>query len=112
MKQDFELLLTKKAWEDPNFADLLASDPEKALNQLGITVPEGIKLKIILQKPETLYFTIPPVNKNGISKERVALNQMDIWSSSRMFIWLAAVKQKVKLLQLRSSILSKRDCNE
>lgn len=112
MKQDFELLLTKKAWENPDFADLLASDPEKALNQLGITVPEGVKLKIILQKPDTLYFTIPPVNKSIISKEKFVLNQMDIWSSSRMFIWLAAAKQKVKLLQLRSSIFFKGDCNE
>ncbi len=112
MKQDFELLLTRKAWEDPDFAELLASDPEKALTQLGVTVPEGVKLKIILQKPDTLYFTIPPVNKDAGSRKKFLLNQIDIWSSSRMFIWLASAKQKVKLLQLRSSVFSKGDGNE
>lgn len=109
MENDFELLLTKKAWEDPDFASLLTTNPVKALSQLGVTVPDGIKLNIILQKPNTLYFTIPPANHNLDLQKPFELNQIDIWSSGKMFVWLASTKQKAKLLQLRDSIHKKEE---
>ncbi|RZP30462.1 NHLP leader peptide family natural product precursor, partial [Francisella tularensis subsp. holarctica] len=34
------------------------------------------------------------------------LNQIDIWSSGKMFLWLASAEQKAKLLQLRNSIFT------
>ncbi|AJI68985.1 hypothetical protein DR79_1768 [Francisella tularensis] len=46
-KNDFEYLLTKRAWEDKEFADLLTSNPYQALAQLGVSIPENIKLKVV-----------------------------------------------------------------
>lgn len=117
MEHDFELMLTKKAWSDPDFAALLERDPHAALTQLGVTVAKDTKLKIIVQKPNTLYFTIPPVrtdleNRPPISPAEFQLNQIDIWSSSKMFIWIAAARQKVKLLQMRNSIYERKASDE
>ncbi|MDE5035701.1 NHLP leader peptide family natural product precursor, partial [Francisella tularensis subsp. holarctica] len=49
-KNDFEYLLTKRAWEDKEFVDLLTSNPNQALAQLGVSIPENIKLKVVQQK--------------------------------------------------------------
>ena len=68
------------------------------------------KLKILIQKSNTLYFTIPPINTNlDKPSASFALNQIDIWSSAKMFIWIASIKQKIKLLQLRNSVYERKD---
>ncbi|ACD31518.1 hypothetical protein [Francisella tularensis] len=105
-KNDFEYLLTKRAWEDKEFADLLTSNPYQALAQLGVSIPENIKLKVVQQKKDTLYFTIPAFDKKRSQEKPFQLNQIDIWSSGKMFLWLASAEQKAKLLQLRNSIFT------
>ncbi|APA83956.1 NHLP leader peptide family RiPP precursor [Francisella tularensis] len=105
-KNDFEYLLTKKAWEDKEFADLLTSNPYQALAQLGVSIPDNIKLKVVQQKKDTLYFTIPAFDKKRSQEKPFQLNQIDIWSSGKMFLWLASAEQKAKLLQLRNSIFT------
>lgn len=111
-KNDFEYLLTKKAWEDKEFADLLVSNPYEALTQLGVSIPKNIKLKVMLQKKDTLYFTIPVFDRKRSQENPFQLNQIDIWSSGKMFLWLASAEQKVKLLQLRNSIFTTGANNE
>lgn len=56
-KNDFEYLLTKRAWEDKEFVDLLTSNPYQALAQLGVSIPENIKLKVVQQK-KILYISL------------------------------------------------------
>ena len=66
-KNDFEYLLTKKAWEDKEFADLLASNPYEALAQLGVSIPENIKLKVVQQK-KILYISLFPLLIKSVVK--------------------------------------------
>lgn len=111
-KKDFEYLLTKKAWEDREFADLLSRDPHRALSQLGVSVSGEVKLKVILQERDTLYFTIPVFDPKRDTEEPFQLNQIDIWSSGRMFLWLASADQKAKLLQIRNGIFTAETTHE
>lgn len=108
MDRDLELLLTKKAWEDPEFASLLAKNPHEAMSQLGINVPKNVKLKIIIQQPNTLYFTVPAarteLKNNPDALNSFQLTQMDIWSSGKMFVWICPVQQEWELLQMRNSV--------
>lgn len=60
MAKDFEYYITKLAWDDPEFAKSLEKDPVAALKSKGIKVPKDIKLNIIVQKKNTIYFSIPP----------------------------------------------------
>ena len=110
MKHDFELLLTRKVWEDYIFAEQVQKDPDTALKSLGIKIPTGVKLKVIIQKRDTIYFTIPPFQEGSASYDKeILLNQIDLWSSANLFIWLASVSLKTALLQMRNSIFSKKD---
>ena len=84
----------------------MVNNPYEALSQLRVSIPENIKLKVILQKKDTLYFTIPAFDKKLSAEKPFQLNQIDIWSSGKVFLWLASIEQKVKLLQLRNSIFT------
>lgn len=67
-KNDFEYLLTKKAWEDKEFADLLASNPYEALAQLGVSIPGNIKLKVVQQKKIFYISLFLPLIKSVVKK--------------------------------------------
>ncbi|MGH0002078.1 hypothetical protein ACQU0X_18560 [Pseudovibrio ascidiaceicola] len=104
MDRDFELLLIQRMWEDPAFAKLAERDAAAALKELGVRVDPGVKVRIIQQRKDTLYLTIPPAKQEGALDTTLDLNQMDLWSSGDMFVWVASVYNKVKLLGIRSSI--------
>ncbi|SFU10147.1 hypothetical protein SAMN05444141_108245 [Pseudovibrio denitrificans] len=104
MERDFELLLTRRMWEDPAFAELAERDAGAALKQLGVEVDPAVKVRIIQQREDTLYLTIPPAKPEDELNATLDLNQMDLWFSGDMFVWLSSVYNKVKLLGIRSSI--------
>src|SRR3990167_6081737 len=104
MEKDFEYLLTKHMWEDPGFSELAQRDPIQALKSIGVNVPPDVKIKIISQRKDTLYYTIPPAKNDNEADVKLDLNQMDLWSSADMFVWVASVYDKVELLSIRSSI--------
>jgi hypothetical protein len=103
MSGDFERELTKRVWTDNAFAVQVESDPVEALKSMGIEVPAGIKLKVVVQRRDTVYFTIPPVRDPQSPPPATPLNQMDLWSSKGLFIWLVPVAAKFKLLALRNA---------
>ena len=102
MSTDFERELTKRVWTDEAFADLVERDPVTALASMGVDVPRGVKVKIVVQRTDRVYFTIPPVREPS-SQAPTALNQMDLWSSKGIFVWLVPVAAKFKLLALRQA---------
>ncbi|WP_051125902.1 hypothetical protein [Pseudovibrio sp. FO-BEG1] len=104
MERDFELLLTRRMWEDPVFAELAERDAGAALKQLGVEVDPAVNVRIIQQREDTLYLTIPPAKPEDELNATLDLNQMDLWSSGDMFVWLSSVYNKVKLLGIRASI--------
>ena len=91
--------LTKRAWSDPAFAMQLAAEPASALAALGVTVPEGMRVDIRMQRRDTLYYVIPPFSSGG--DPNVITNQMDLWRSADEFIWIMPEVAKVLLLGMR-----------
>jgi hypothetical protein len=98
---DFEKELTRRVWTDDVFAAQVESDPVGALGSMGVEVPAGIKVKVVVQRRDRVYFTIPPARASN--SPQAPLNQMDLWSSKGLFIWLVPVAAKFKLLALRNA---------
>ena len=103
MSGDFERELTQRVWSDDAFAAQVESDPAGALKTIGVEVPAGIKVKVVVQRRDRVYFTIPPSRAPDSPPAATPLNQMDLWSSKGMFIWLVPVAAKFKLLALRNA---------
>jgi len=106
MGGDFERELTQRVWDDDAFAAEVESDPVAALTSMGVEVPAGIKVKVVVQRRDRVYFTIPPARDPQSPPPAAALNQMDLWSSQGLFIWLVPVAAKFKLLALRNAARS------
>jgi hypothetical protein len=101
---DFERELTKRIWTDDKFAAQAESNPAEALKSMGIEVPDGVKVKVVVQRRDRIYFTIPPARPPNSAPAAAPLNQMDLWSSKGLFIWLVPVAAKFKLLALRNAV--------
>ncbi|MFG1404273.1 hypothetical protein [Xanthobacter sediminis] len=109
MSGDFERELTRRVWSDDAFAAQVESDPVAALKTMGVEVPAGVKVKVVVQRRDRVYFTIPPARVPGAPSPSSPLNQMDLWSSQGLFIWLVPVAAKFKLLALRSAARAEGD---
>lgn len=109
MSGDFERELTRRVWTDDTFAAEVESDPVEALKSMGVEVPAGVKVKVVVQGRDTIYFTIPPARASQSPPPPAPLNQMDLWSSKGLFIWLVPVAAKFKLLALRNAVRKEGD---
>jgi hypothetical protein len=103
MSGDFERELTRRVWTDDAFAAQVESDPVEALKSMGVEVPAGVKVKVVVQRRDRVYFTIPPARAPQSPPPPSPLNQMDLWSSKGLFVWLVPVAAKFKLLALRDA---------
>jgi hypothetical protein len=99
---DLERILTQRVWADAEFAAAVENNPAAALESIRVTVPPGSKIKVVVQRRDTLYLTIPPAQQPGSVPDKAPVNQMDLWSSAGLFIWLAPLAFKFKLLQMRA----------
>ncbi|MNM08608.1 hypothetical protein D3C81_186820 [compost metagenome] len=102
MNSSLERKITELAWRDPLFAELIERNPHQALAQIGVEVPEGVKLDIRRQRRDTLYYVIPPYSEEPDQADSV-INQMDLWQSAELFVWIMPQKLKVQLLAMRQS---------
>ncbi|MFG1350252.1 hypothetical protein [Xanthobacter autotrophicus] len=109
MSGDFEKELTRRVWTDDAFAAQVESDPVAALKTMGVEVPAGVKVKVVVQRRDRVYFTIPPARAPHSPPATTPLNQMDLWSSQGLFIWLVPVAAKFKLLALRNAARTEGD---
>lgn len=111
MSGDFERELTRRVWTDAAFAARVESDPVGALESMGIQVPVGLKVKVVVQQRDRVYFTIPPA-RDPQAPSTAPLNQIDLWSSQGLFVWLVPVAAKFKLLALRNTARRVKDSLE
>lgn len=109
MSGDFEKELTRRVWTDDVFAAEVERDPVGALRTMGVEVPAGVKVKVVVQRRGRVYFTIPPARAPHSPPAGAPLNQMDLWSSKGLFIWLVPVAAKFKLLALRNAARTEGD---
>ena len=103
-EKDLEYFLTKHAWDDPEFEKALENDPINALKPKGMVVPEGFKLRIIVQKKDTIYLSLPPLKQCDEPNQTDTPEEMDVWSSGSFFIWFAPIALKFNLFMLRNSV--------
>lgn len=97
-----EYALVEKAWKDTAFREELERNPNLALRSLNVTVLEGVKVVVRVQRPDTLYYMIPPLAKPGEDTTR-PINQTDFWRSGDIFLWIVLEPLKVALLQMRQA---------
>lgn len=109
MSGDFEKELTRRVWTDDVFAAEVERDPVGALRTMGVEVPAGVKVKVVVQRRDRVYFTIPPARAPHSPPAGAPLNQLDLWSSKGLFIWLVPVAAKFKLLALRNAARTEGD---
>ncbi|WBK02199.1 hypothetical protein [Methylocystis parvus] len=109
MSGDFERELTNRVWADDTFATQVERSPVEALRSMGVEVPAGVKVKVVVQRRDRIYFTILPARAPHAEPETAPLNQMDLWSSKGLFIWLVPVAAKFKLLALRNAARKEGD---
>ena len=100
---DFERELTRRVWNDPAFAEQVQRDPVQALRAMGVEIPANVKVKVVVQRRDTIYFTIPPARPAHSGRSNAPLKQMELWSSKGLFVWLVPVAAKFKLLALRNA---------
>ena len=59
-RRDVEMELVKKARKDAAFREKLIRNPAEAIKQaLGISVPKGIHVEVLQEKPNKLYIVLP-----------------------------------------------------
>lgn len=104
MAEDFEAVLARRAWDSPEFAAQLESDAVGALADIGVTVPDGVEVEVVVQQPDTLYFVVPPANPEVADRSDYRLPQMDLWGCGSSFVWVASTNQDWNILALRNSI--------
>lgn len=52
---------TRRAWQDEEFRDELLRDPRGVVErELGVHVPENIKISVHEETPDELHFILPP----------------------------------------------------
>jgi len=55
-----------RALKDENFRQLLKDDPKNGIeSELGIKLPESLKINIIEEKSDEIYLVLPAINRVG-----------------------------------------------
>ncbi len=63
-------LIGKKAAEDEAFRLALLSDPKAALEkELGVVIPEDIKIEVHVESMKSLHLIIPPANTDELTDD-------------------------------------------
>ncbi len=49
-----------RAWRDPEYKQRLIAEPAATLAEAGISVPEGVEVRVVEGGPEVRHFFLPP----------------------------------------------------
>ena len=61
--------IVAKAWGDPEFKACLLADPHSALGEMGMHVPEGLKVVVVENTANTEYVVLPTRPEGELSDE-------------------------------------------
>ncbi len=73
----FDKQLIARAWEDDEFRAALLNDPQAAVAQAGLELPEGVALEVVEETPDVHVLVLPP-NPNVDEMDDVALSEEDL----------------------------------
>jgi hypothetical protein len=69
--------LIEKSMKDPDFRNLLISDPNAAIRQeFGISLPEHVNLSVKEETPDQVYLVLP-ARLNDSYEEELSLEELD-----------------------------------
>lgn len=58
--------LIARTWEDPDFKQLLLSNPKPVLAQAGIVdIPEDVEIEVLENTKERMYLVLPPASSES-----------------------------------------------
>jgi Nitrile hydratase, alpha chain len=60
-----ERRLIEKSLQDEGFRQRLLEDPKAALDELGIRIPEGVRVVAVEETADTIYLVIPNASPYG-----------------------------------------------
>jgi broad-specificity NMP kinase len=70
-RRELEAKLVARAWADEGFREQLKADPHAAIaEEVGVNVPEVIRIEVLEETPEQAYLVIP-LNRVAISEEKL-----------------------------------------
>ncbi len=64
--QNFDEQLIARAWEDDDFRAALLDDPQAAIAQAGLELPEGVALEVVEETPDVHVLVLP--SKPGLDR--------------------------------------------
>lgn len=73
-RKDIEIMLIKKANDDPAFKKLLMSDPTSAIKSIGLQLPVEFNLKIIEEDDHELILVLPNLKMSDELSELELVN--------------------------------------
>lgn len=59
MQQEKKRQVLERAWADPAFKQQLLDDPVAVLRAAGITVPDGVQVRVVEDTRELVHFLLP-----------------------------------------------------
>lgn len=73
--------LVARAWAEEDFKQRLLSNPMAVLKEEGITVPEGLQIKVVENSDTVFHFILPqrPVNNELSDAQLAAVTGGDGW---------------------------------
>lgn len=60
-----------KTWSDPAFKARLTADPKSVLAEHGVSVPEGVDLKVVENSDKVVHLTLPAKPSGDLSDEQL-----------------------------------------
>jgi hypothetical protein len=76
-----------KAWADEAFKAALIADPKTMLAAEGISLPEGLTLKVVENTADTLHVILPPPPAAALSDEAVGAVSGGLASFATVVSW-------------------------
>ena len=60
-----------KTWSDPAFKARLTADPRRVLAEHGVSIPEGVEVKIVENTDTLVHVALPPKPSGDLSDEQL-----------------------------------------
>lgn len=87
-REEFQNEIIKKARSDKDFKKALVDNPQKALGQLGVLLPEDVEVKVVEESAKVLYLVLP-MNPDELSDQQLegvsgggTRGPIDVWGNT------------------------------
>jgi hypothetical protein len=84
-KAQFEQRIIEKAMKDDGFRRQLIDNPRETIGlELGIKIPESMKIQVLQEQPTSVYLVLPPSASKPVGDE---LSEAELESVAGGFDW-------------------------